>query len=127
MERTITHKVATQHQLLKSQLASALRAIEREGNPADLIERLARSLELHLTLEEEHYFPRKRADQPLLGAEIDRLVVEHADLRRHLRESAERLSEGDSRGANAALTQFQTTFDRHERHEHDLLEGSEQT
>ena len=67
MEHSTADKVQTQHQLLKSQLAGAQRAIQG-GDGAEAVgrvERLARSLEFHLRLEEEHYFPQLRATRPL--------------------------------------------------------------
>ena len=122
MERTTAAKVKTQHELLESQLAAALRAID--GGvvaPASRVERLARSLELHLTLEEEHYFPERRASQPNLAAAIDELLVEHAELRRSLAEAVEQLAGGDQHAASQALNHYATLFHRHEKRERDLL------
>jgi hemerythrin-like domain-containing protein len=123
-QRGTADKVQTQHQLLKSQLSGALRAAEDEQGPeaAGRVERLARSLELHLRLEEEHYFPQARAAQPLLGDGIDELVLEHTELRRILREAVELLSRGDMKAGSAALGRYETIFRDHEQREFDLLE-----
>jgi iron-sulfur cluster repair protein YtfE (RIC family) len=121
MERTTANKVKTQHQLLESQLAAALRAFDGGVAPASRVERLARSLELHLTLEEEHYFPERRASQPDLADTIDELLVEHAELRRSLAEAVEQLAGGDQHAASQALNHYAAIFHRHEKRERDVL------
>jgi hypothetical protein len=123
-ERGTADKVQTQHQLLKSQLSGALRAAEGEQGPeaTDRGERLARSLELHLRLEEEHYFPQARAARPQLADGIDELVLEHTELRRTLREAVDLLSRGDLTGGRAALGHYEVIFRDHEKREFDLLE-----
>jgi len=122
MERTLEDKIETQHQLLNAQLSGALRAAE-EGlavDAVDRVNRLARTLELHLTLEEKHYFPERRAAQPDLADEIDRLIEEHGEFRRFLSEAIVKVSEGDASGASEILIGFAAIFHQHERREHDL-------
>jgi hypothetical protein len=127
MEHTVEDKIETQHQLLNSQLWGALRAAEGglAVEAADRVNRLARTLELHLTLEEKHYFPERRAAQPDLADEIDRLIKEHGEFRRSLSEAVEKVSEGDVSGVSEILEGFAATFHQHERREHDLTANSE--
>ena len=124
MARSVADKVQTQHQLLKSQLSGALRALEggQGADMADRVEHLARSLELHLTLEEEHYFPQARAAQPQLADALDELLLEHTELRSSLREAGELLAQGDVKAGGAMLKRYATMFRGHERREYDLLE-----
>jgi CRISPR/Cas system CSM-associated protein Csm2 small subunit len=127
MERTVEDKIETQHQLLNAQLSGALRAAE-EGlavDAVDRVNRLARTLELHLTLEEKHYFPERRAAQPDLADEIDRLIEEHGEFRRFLSEAIAKVSEGDASGASEILKDFAEIFHQHERREHDLSANPE--
>ncbi|MEO1934760.1 MAG: hemerythrin domain-containing protein [Myxococcales bacterium] len=105
MERSVANKVATQHKLLKSQTSAAHSAIEggQSSEAARRVERLARTLELHLTLEEEHYFPQMRTTQPHLADELDRLLVEHVELRDVLRKVIDLLSGDDLSGGGAPV------------------------
>lgn len=123
-ERSTADKVQTQHQLLKAQLSGALRAAAGEQGPeaADRVERLARSLELHLRLEEEHYFPQTRAARPELADGIDELRLEHRELRCILREAVDLFSRGDMTAGSTALSRYETIFHDHEKREFDLLE-----
>ena len=127
MKHTVKDKVDTQHQLLNTQLSGALRAVDGDlqAGAADRVERLARSLELHLTLEEEHYFPELRAAQPGLADEIDRLVKEHAEFRRNMREAIAKAREGDAGGASTVLKDFAAAFHQHEERDHILNETEE--
>ena len=127
MKHTVKDKVDTQHQLLNTQLSGALRALDGDlqAGAADRVERLARSLELHLTLEEEHYFPERRAAQPDLADEIDRLVKEHTEFRSNLSKAVAKVREGDAGGASKILKAFAAAFYRHEEREHILDENSE--
>jgi iron-sulfur cluster repair protein YtfE (RIC family) len=127
MKHTVGDKIDTQHQMLNSQLPGVLRAVADglQAGAADRIERLARSLELHLTLEEEHYFPELQAAQPGLADEIDRLVKEHAEFRRNMREAIAKVREGDAGGASNILKGFAATFRQHEEREHILDENAE--
>jgi iron-sulfur cluster repair protein YtfE (RIC family) len=127
MKRTVGDKIDTQHQLLNAQLSGALRAVDGGlgAGAADRVERLARSLELHLTLEEQHYFPERRDEQPDLADEIDRLVKEHAEFRRYLSEAVAKTRGGDADGASKILKGFAAAFHQHEEREHILDENSE--
>jgi iron-sulfur cluster repair protein YtfE (RIC family) len=129
MERSTADKVQTQHQLLESQLSGARRAIE-DGDCTEAtnrVERLARSLELHLTLEEEHYFPQLRANRPELAQDFDELLVEHTELRDSLRQAVALLSHKDLPGGKAALNRYKAIFRGHEKREYDLLENPAST
>lgn len=125
MERSTRDKVQTQHELLKSQLSGALRAVADGlgAEAVDRVERLTRSLELHLTLEEERYFPQARAARPQFADDLDELLLEHTELRNFLREATELLSQGDAAGGGAALDQYAAIFRSHEKREYDLLEN----
>lgn len=119
-DRTVAEKVDSQHLLLDSLLRSVTRAYEESD--ADECEanlaRLKRSLELHLSLEEKHYFPQNERDQPHLRDGIASLVAEHHALRRALSDVAASDSLAAGRTAFAAFVAF---FHRHEKTELALL------
>jgi hemerythrin superfamily protein len=77
------NKIATQHRLIGSLFAGLARALSARDRAlsARRTASLRRVLEAHFVLEEQHYFPRLRAERPDRASDLDRLVEEHVDMR----------------------------------------------
>lgn len=122
-ERSVPIKIETQHQLLESSLAGALRALEHGELDAarKRASSLGRFLESHLSLEEQVYFPQKLAEAPQLGDAIEELLADHTALRAQLADVSRRLVDGACAAAENHLKAFAATFRRHEIRELDAL------
>ena len=121
-EKTSAHKIATQHQLIGSLFAGLARALSaRNGGTAQRkIVGLRRVLDAHFLLEEEHYFPAMRAQQPNRASDLDRLVEEHVSMRKHATEILARLDHAEWEQAAGAFNALRSLFQNHEASERQL-------
>ena len=121
--RSIANKVATQHQLIDSQLRNLAASLDGGLLPEaeKRLQRLMRSLEAHFTLEEEHYFPSAEAERAEVVEAIRSFRADHVELRRSLEDLAQSIGEGAMGPARSAFARFSSLLLEHERRELDLL------
>lgn len=122
-ENELSQKVATQHGLIESLLKGLHSAIESAdaARAKARLSSLQRALEAHFKLEENHYYPAKRASRPELEADLERLVDEHERCRFELARIDTELDAAGWDAAARALAAFDSTLHQHEEFEQKLL------
>lgn len=124
-ERSSARKVATQHHLIESLLRGLRAAVDDRDAERARARRtsVARALDAHFVLEEEHYFPSLREVRPELGSELASLVEEHAAMRGLAETLAAQVEAGDWAPATETAASLERTFHRHEKTERGVLEA----
>jgi hemerythrin superfamily protein len=121
--KNVGRKIATQHRLLKSLfegLGTALSAHD-DDSAQRRTAGLRRALDAHFLLEEEHYFPRVRDEQPDRETDLQRLVEDHLTMRSCVEQVSAQLDRAEWEAAARTFNDLRARFQRHEASEREIV------
>lgn len=119
----VAHRVEGQHRIIEALVKGVRGAIEAGDLPraTGRLVGLTRALDAHFVLEESHYFPVTRKAHPDLGADLERLVEQHREIRSSLERIADHLDARAWEEAGRAVAALDSSFRSHEDIEAKLL------
>ena len=116
-------RISSQHEQLDRLCRDVYTKLDKDGPALAINDYLlfVTALDAHMTVEEDIYCPALHGLRSDTAAELERLVDEHAALRREADEVRMLLKAGDRDGARLGLDGLARHISRHEEAEEDLL------